>query len=530
MTGTGTRVPALDPRTRITQAGTSDSGWILEAPAGKRYRIGDDFARIALNMDGATSPEHILDRAPGQRAWRMEDITAVTQRLQEWDALVDEEKGAASAPSRLRRTGPLVFQFDLWRPTSVGSAARAVSRVLWSSAGIIAQVAIGVIGLAAFVANVGNVHDALAHPVSLTELLIIAGLVYATFPLHELAHAGAVISCGGMPRRFGVMLFYLMPAAYCDVTDVWLLAPRQRAKVLLAGLLSQFAIAGGLFLWGAAGGPVAVTTLAGCLLLLTCAVNLIPFVKLDGYLLVAALTTTPFLHRRATEAFLQDTAHVVSGTPPSTEATWIRLFGIGTTFTPILLTISVLGNLMLAFSSWGIFGQLLITALIGYVVGLFLKGMWRLAKEAHQGPKARLRLPAAIYALVAASVALLGTPVPATLTAAYVAPQGAEPYLVYQEGDSCLVPPAGAPVELSTNGLVAHTPIGAGVTTGQVTESTASALVSMPVEIDNPPLSAVYKQPIDADLPAGTSGSAVVHRGSQPLIKQLFNNVWRCFP
>lgn len=519
----------LHPRTRLTQAGTSETGWILEVPAGRRYRVGDDFARIALNLDGVTSPTDILDRAPGDRVWQVADVVTVTERLAELDALAVAGADADRPPSRLRRTSALVVQFDLWRPATVGRFARAVANVGWSRVGIAAQILLGIAGLVALAVGDPAVRAGAQGSMSLGEMLVMLAILWGSFVLHEFSHAGAVIRAGGRPRRFGVMLFYLMPAAYCDVTDVWLLPRAGRVMTLLAGILSQFALAGGLFLWGAAGGPAALTTVTGLLLLLTCSVNLIPFVKLDGYLLVAALTTTPFLHRRAGDAFTADVAHVVGGTPASREARWIRLFGIGTSLTPILLTVTVLGNLLVALSSWGVVGQLVVTALIGYVVGLLLKGAWRVLTAARPGPRARRGIPAALalgaFALTAAALA----PVPATLTAAYVAPEdGAEPYLLYQSTDECLVPEPGAEVTLTTNSLVARAPRGTGVTDGAPTPTVASAFVTMPVLVDNPPQLPMLRQGLVADLPAGTTGAATVQRGTVPLAGQVLDTVWRC--
>lgn len=111
--------------------------------------------------------------------------------------------------------------------------------------------------------------------------IVMAGIV------HEYGHSVAAMSFGGNPGRIGVGVYIIMPVMFSDVTDVWRLERGKRVIVDLGGIYFQ-----GIFLaicyflnllfvhhyiWNIA------ILLSGFQILS----NLNPFIKLDGYWILA---------------------------------------------------------------------------------------------------------------------------------------------------------------------------------------------------------------------------------------------------
>ena len=520
--------PALHQDVHLRQPGPAGGPWILESPVGRRYGVGDDFARIAATLDGGRTAAEVAAHAPEGRQWSEAHVDRVVAQLRSWGALAGPEDAPAGvAPGRWRHPSSLVWQVDLWRPSSVGPATAAVCRAVWSRAGVAVQALTGVLGCSVLLGPGREALRTLTQPATPAVLVGAVLIAWASLVLHELSHAGALIRAHGRPRRFGLMLFYLMPAAYCDVTDAWVLPRRHRALVILSGALAQFALAGGLFLAGALGAPAQLTTVAGVLMLLTCAVNLFPFVKLDGYLLVAALTHTPFLRDRSIDSFAQDCASLVGGVPASREVRWIRVFGVLAAASPVLLTAVVLERLVTTLSSWGMVGAVVITGLVGYAVGILLRYLWMVARRAARGPRATAGVAVAAVLCATAVVGASTLRVPTSVPVAYVAGSDGQVRLLYDEQDSCLVPDAGAPVQLRTNGIVRQQPLAVGRTDGPVTSVLGSPFAFVPLQLRTAPQTRMLAQDAVATVPAG-EGVGEVRTEPRPLAAHLLTRVWRC--
>lgn len=123
--------------------------------------------------------------------------------------------------------------------------------------------------------------------------IVFIALLFTT-ALHELGHAIVCRKYGGHVKKMGVCLFFLIPSLYCNVSDIVMFQKkREKVYVALAGVyvnsvLSNLAL---LIYFFVPNG----TLLSSCLFLYYVAnvgfiiVNLIPFVKLDGYWLLSAI-------------------------------------------------------------------------------------------------------------------------------------------------------------------------------------------------------------------------------------------------
>jgi putative peptide zinc metalloprotease protein len=120
--------------------------------------------------------------------------------------------------------------------------------------------------------------------------------------LHELAHAAACKHYGGRVERIGLMLLYLQPVLFCDVSDSWRFREKhQKIVVAAAGIFLQLLLASAaLTIWLFWSQPLllwfALTNIA------LAAINLIPFVKLDGYWMLVHWLDEPNLRQKGAEA------------------------------------------------------------------------------------------------------------------------------------------------------------------------------------------------------------------------------------
>jgi putative peptide zinc metalloprotease protein len=122
--------------------------------------------------------------------------------------------------------------------------------------------------------------------------------------LHELGHATAAYKNKIVPAEIGTGLYFLFPVFYADVTETWRLNPRKRLMVNLGGVYMQVLVNIGLIIFILSGsGGVHREFIVQIIIANTFSigVNLIPFLKLDGYWLVADLFNIPNLQRSSTD-------------------------------------------------------------------------------------------------------------------------------------------------------------------------------------------------------------------------------------
>jgi putative peptide zinc metalloprotease protein len=137
-------------------------------------------------------------------------------------------------------------------------------------------------------------HEALYHP---SLLLMVLGFVIVGAGWHEFGHAAGCAYSGACPGAMGCGIYLVYPAFYTDVTDSYRLDRRGRLRTDLAGVYFN-----GLFILAVAG-LYAVTHFEALLLVIVVqhievAHQLLPFLRLDGYYIVADLTGVPDMFSR----------------------------------------------------------------------------------------------------------------------------------------------------------------------------------------------------------------------------------------
>ena len=142
-------------------------------------------------------------------------------------------------------------------------------------------------------------RDALYNP---ALILLVLGLVVVSAGWHEFGHAAGCAYGGARPGAMGAGIYLAYPAFYTDVTDSYRLGRGGRLRTDLAGVYFN-----GLFVLVTAG-LYAVTRFEPLLLVilvqhLEVAHQLLPFLRLDGYYIVADLTGVPDMFARIKPIF-----------------------------------------------------------------------------------------------------------------------------------------------------------------------------------------------------------------------------------
>ena len=141
-------------------------------------------------------------------------------------------------------------------------------------------------------------HEALYKP-GLLLLIFVLTMLSAGF--HEFGHAAACRYGGATPGVMGAGLYLVWPAFYTDVTDSYRLGRWGRVRVDVGGLYFNAIFAAGMFaVWSATRWDALLLMIPAQLLQMVR--QLLPFVRFDGYHILADVTGVPdlFAHIKPT--------------------------------------------------------------------------------------------------------------------------------------------------------------------------------------------------------------------------------------
>jgi putative peptide zinc metalloprotease protein len=313
----GVGVPGEPPRDEHHPAGTSDAiparaeGLeLLGALAGSGYQRQPSLVRRADGQTLQMTPllYCVLEAVDGRRSYaQIADV--VTERCSRVVAeddvryLVAEKLQPLGVLRRDDGTQPEVAKSNpllalRWR--FVVSNPRVTRRITAPFATLFRPV-IAVPVLLLFAAVSGWVllekglgsatHQALYQP---GLLLLVFALTILSAGFHEFGHAAACRYGGATPGAMGAGLYLVWPAFYTDVSDSYRLSRWGRIRVDVGGLYFNaiFAI-GMLGAWAASGWDALLLLIPAQLLQMLR--QLLPFVRFDGYHILADLTGVPDL-------------------------------------------------------------------------------------------------------------------------------------------------------------------------------------------------------------------------------------------
>ncbi|WP_341955076.1 daptide biosynthesis intramembrane metalloprotease [Microbacterium sp. LWH13-1.2] len=519
--------PRLAPGVSFEQA--ADAGpWIAMLDGVPSSRVSEATIELLKAMDGETPIRDLRLRFAAAES--SEGFLRLVQRFQAGGLLGGEAK---PPPGRIVYRPPFTLQFATLRaPVIFDRLARLIVPLPLRASTLFVAVLV-CSGILAAAHQAEELHEVLTTPVPLVGFISLLAVLSLLTALHESAHGITLTRFGGRPRRAGFMLFYLSPAFFVDVTDGWRLSDRRhRVAVALAGpavhaSVSAIALIVALML------PPSMLRRTVLLLAVSCAaivlINLIPFVRFDGYIALMCALDEPNLRARAIRdgsAFLTRALFGGRRTSKSLERWWSVPFGLASLAAPVVLVVLALSRIARALAGGGPIVGVLVVML---EAAALLTGLVILSRALHRvllSGVAVLRFVSVIAATAAATVITgIVITVPVTATFGFAAQNGTAVLLQAGEAVETEVP-EGTEVVLMSNGLLANDPVGEGVVTSVPPEPRRVPLDALlPVVVDGASVAGVIVAGVEmaserASVPA--TGQARVRLGE----RNLWQAIW----
>ncbi|RWR18851.1 hypothetical protein D8Y23_08770 [Microbacterium enclense] len=506
------------------------ASWLVSVDGVPVSRASDAVAAALRAMDGVATLDDLRRRfAPDQTP---EAFGALVDRFRRAGLLRGAERRTAG---RLTYRPPLTVQFATLRAPVLFARLHRVLRPVLRRALLWPLAVLVLAGVVALVAQAPMAAEALTSPLPLDDLLLIAVVLVCATVAHEAAHGVTLTHGGARPRRAGFMLLYLGPAFFVDVTDAWRLPSRTaRVAVALAGPAVHAVLAGAAAL---AALVVTDADLRRTLLVLACAcatvvaVNLVPFVRFDGYIALMSALDEPNLRARTMADAAEGLRGLLFGGERSARALdrwWSVPFGILSVVVPTVIVWLAVERAIRALVGTGPVGAFLVLALQAVVVIAVGAGVARWVARCWRLGRGRLRFLALSGALLGASVALAAlVPVDDVRTMGYattddgvtlVVPAGAT-------GEGAVAIAGGRSVDLSSSGILADAHLVAGRTRAtSLREATVPLTAFSPVALDDVAIDALVVGRVD--VPAATTlpsaGRAGIHLGTRSLLEAVW--------
>lgn len=377
-------LPRLGDCVHIHRPVEPGSPWVLQRGTKRYFRVSEAVGLLAEKLDGSmTAPELAISLGP---PWTPPLVEQVLSRFRDAGILDDE---TPHRYSRVRFSPPMTIQLTLLDPSRVLTPALPVIRTLAGrTAGGLAA-AIVLAGILVLAGATGEIRETLSRPQPLGVYGGVAIGALLTTALHEFGHGAVLTHHGGSPTRMGVMLFYLAPAFFCDVSDGWRLPhPWQRVQVAMAGVATQVVVGGlaALTIPLTPMGPLrAGIVLFATVMLASAALNLLPFVKFDGYIALMSHLDKPGLRDRAMTDARRAVARVLFGGRYAKElgnSRWAVPYGIGCIAFPayLILQAAALWIDLVAALGWG--GTVAVLLVVAGITSAVVRGGVRLGREA----------------------------------------------------------------------------------------------------------------------------------------------------
>lgn len=348
------------------------------------FRMGLAEAAFLQSLDGRRTLAELS--APGEHGFTEDYVQALVEWLGNEDLLEGVEarantRGAARTRAFWERLlHPERLRAHLLDPDAWLDRHRPFLGAFFSRAGLGLYLLIFLSPAAIYLAAprmVAASARAFHLPTTAAEIVQIGALLVAMNVIHELSHALACKHFGGRVHRIGLMLMYLCPVLYCDVSDSWRFRKASHKVVVAsAGIFSQMVLSAlavsGWMLSGAAPLASFAVLCAGIGLL-----NFFPFIMLDGYWVLAHALNEPDLRQKSVQAVDQTVRRWLGhGAGSARPRLALVAFGVG-----CLLVTPGFWALTLSSLYWvltGISAKLaaLIVAVVTLVLLIRLSGEW----------------------------------------------------------------------------------------------------------------------------------------------------------
>ncbi|TWF59238.1 site-2 protease family protein [Neorhizobium alkalisoli] len=313
-------LPALREDLQIMRVGASYSGaptWVVFDPIRNRFfRITYEMFQVLSFWNSSRTVGNLMKSVDARfgNSLSIEDIGTIARMLEHNLLLVQPTRGNWRAlhhkaqphhPWFMRLIhNYLFFKIPLVRPERfIRHAWPHVSflfgRLFWWVTALVGLLGLYLVSRQwdAFIGTFPFVFSLEGAAVSVLSIVFIKCL-------HELGHAFVAHRFGCRIPTMGVAFMVMVPLLYTDVSDAWKLKSRwQRLRIDSAGMLAELTVAAyALTLWAfVPDGPLrsALFVLAATGVVLSLFVNLNPFMRFDGYYILADLLGVENLQPRA---------------------------------------------------------------------------------------------------------------------------------------------------------------------------------------------------------------------------------------
>lgn len=294
---------------RVERAPDDADAFILNDPARAVYlRLDRQAHAIYQDLDGERTLRDLVLRH-FERTSRLDPqaVFATVAALQ--------AAGFASVPhvtsdapnARLMRVADAILAPRMELSNADGAAAliHGVVRPLYSRPGAILSAVLGVVGL---LSAIPLLRSATPGDFGLGGIAVAFVLLLVAGVGHEIAHAVATKAEGCRVGRAGMGLFWFTPVVYVDTSATWAIDRWGRIRVNAAGPLFNLAFAGLLGLLAHTVSGLAQDTLVWLALanLALVIFNMSPLLEFDGYYVLADLTDTNALRKKAMRFVFRD--------------------------------------------------------------------------------------------------------------------------------------------------------------------------------------------------------------------------------
>lgn len=502
--------------------------WIVMVHGVPSSRVSRAVVDLLTAMNGETPLRDLHVRFAATES--LESFLHLAERFRAIGLLEGDTK---LPPGRLAYRPPFTVQFATLHAPGIFRRLDRLLVPLSRRTVLISVVVLLCLGLLAATVQARDLLNVVTTPMPLSGLLILVAVLSLMTLLHEVAHGLTLTRFGGRPRRAGFMLFYLAPAFFVDVTDGWRLPDRrQRVAIALAGP-AVHAVVAAVALLAALALPQPAIHQILLLLALSCAaivlVNLIPFVRFDGYIALMSALDEPNLRVRAIGDGANFLTRFLFGgrrTSKGLDVWWSVPFGLASLVAPVVLVLFAVARTAQALAGGGPVLGLFVVALETVVVLVGIVLVSKALRRVLRSGVSRLRFAFVVTALVA-SVAIAGVVIPVPLTATLGYATRDDQVVLVSAGDEAEAEvPEGAPVVLMSNGVLANVQVGEGTVRPRRPEPTTVPLDALfPVTADGVSVPAAIVAGVDVSEESGelpATGQARVELGTRNLWQTLW--------
>ena len=278
----------------LKDSGFAEQQWLIQRDQ-RFVQVTELLYRVLEQCDGERTFDEIADRLTESTRWAVspEQVGHILDAKLIPLGLIAGAAGRASLPPP---PSPRSLLSMGWRVTIFGQRAlEPIARALqvFYAPFLLVPMLVAVVAAQVWLYEAGGLAASAQHTLYTPgALLLVVGLLIAGAVFHEFGHAAALRYGGGTPRSIGAGLYILYPAFFTDVTDGYRLGRWARVRTDLGGVYFHLIFASALV---AAYAVSRQPLLPFAVLLIQMEVvrQLLPFVRLDGYWLLADLTGIP---------------------------------------------------------------------------------------------------------------------------------------------------------------------------------------------------------------------------------------------